>query len=399
MLNHIVIVDDSKAIREALKKFLVELGIEKIDDFSSALTALDYIKETASNIDAVLTDLQMPAMDGLEFVEELGKINYRGGVVIISGMDERIVKLAVDIALSHQIQLVGSVEKPIIQDKLAQQLQRVSQLQRQSPTEVDYLKRRELVKKLEGNELIPYYQPKVNLNSGELIGLEVLCRLDDPIHNKIITPDRFIPVAEKFNLIDLLTEKVIEHALPEFNLFRESFPEVSPSLAINIAPNQLYNNELPNMICSMCERFQVGYENIMIEVTERQLITDNRQLANINRLRIKGFGVSLDDFGAGFTNIRQIRNYPFTEIKLDQGLVKHIATDRVSQVIMEALYGITSEINMSVVAEGIEKIDDYEYMEKQKGIIAQGYLISRPKPIKEIIRWYHAWLKKMPGEA
>lgn len=397
MLNHIVVVDDSEAIRLVLESELKALGVNLVKSFSDAREALGYVKGVSTPIDGVLTDLQMPFMDGLEFIEALGKQRFRGGVVMISGMEERVVKLAVDIALSYQVCLVGSVEKPVERDKLAQQLSRIVQLQGDEPKEIKYLKRRELMDKIRQDKIIAYYQPKVNLHTSELVGLEVLCRIDDPAQQGIIPPDRFIPVAEKFDLADDLTKKVLERSLKEFKLFRDEFPDANVSLAINISPNQLYSDALPHFICDMCERYGVSREKLVVEITERQVITDQRQLANLDRLRLKGFGVSLDDFGSGFTNIRQIKNYPFTEIKLDQAIVQNISTDRISQVILDALAEIAGEYDATVVAEGIETIEDYFYMQKQPGIVAQGYLISRPKPIQELIRWYHAWLKKQSG--
>lgn len=173
MLSHIVVVDDSEAIRLVVENELKELGVRQVECFADARDALNYIKKSTSPVEGVLTDLQMPLMDGLEFIEALGKQRYRGGVVVISGMEERIVKLAVDIALSYQVRLVGSVEKPIASEKLAQQLQRIVQLQGDAPKTIKYLKRRELLESIRQNQVLAYYQPKVNLNTSELVGLDV----------------------------------------------------------------------------------------------------------------------------------------------------------------------------------------------------------------------------------
>ncbi len=397
MLKNVIVIDDSMAMCQFLEASLKNLGIASVTAFDNGPDAIDYVSANMAAVDGVLTDLEMPGMDGLGVMEQLGKMHYRGGLIIVSGMEERIIKLATDIALSLRLHLVGSVEKPINYNKLQQMLGRIILLKGAPPDEPKLIEQRDLTNHIYHNHLLPYYQPQVNLNTGEIHGFEVLCRIDAPNEPEIVSPDRFIPVAEQCGLINKLTEFLMLRALDEFKEIKQALPDVKHKLSINISPPQLYDDTLPDILSDSCDSREVDIQEIVIEVTERQIINERKQLINLNRLRLKGFGLALDDFGAGFTNIRQMKDLPFTEIKVDHGLIKHIANDRISQVILHALEHISSEFGMALVAEGIETIEDYAYMESCKNILAQGFLISRPKPLNEIIRWCHAWQKKQPG--
>jgi len=118
------------------------------------------------------------------------------------------------------------------------------------------------------------------------------------------------------------------------------------------------------------------------------------QLETLNRLRMHGFGISLDDFGVGFTNMNQLRNLPFTEIKIDRSLISHIETDLFSQVVVSSLFNITSKDNLDLVAEGVERPEELVYLRHyRRNLAIQGFLFSRPKPQGEFISWAKDWLK------
>ncbi|MCP5206960.1 MAG: EAL domain-containing response regulator [Hahellaceae bacterium] len=398
MISTAIIAEDSKSLQDLLLHHLEALGVREILCCDNGEDALLAIKGNPSHWECVITDLHMPVMDGLELLEALGNDNYRGGVIIASSLEDRVVQMAVDIALSHKVHLVGSLAKPIDAIELTRLLQKSREIKGFVPLEVKYLKQRELLDSISNNRILPYYQPKVDNRNGQLIGMEVLCRLDCPEEHQVISPDRFIPVAEKFNLIDLLTRQLLEQSLKDYKRLCQSLG-CEPKLAFNISPLQLHNPKFPTAMGDICDRAGIDRGKVIFEVTERQIMSERKQLITLDRLRIHGFGLSLDDFGTGFTNIRQLREFPFTEVKVDRCLIKNISKDRVSQVILRALSSIAQEFNMALVAEGIEELSDYQYIAENFHLIAQGFLISRPKSIDEIIRWHHAWLKTHPIEA
>lgn len=395
-LKRTLVIDDSRAIRELLSAELKNLGVQEVVCFENGATALEYLHENPGKVDGILTDLHMPRMDGLELLHKLGEMNYQGGVIIVSAMEERIVQLAVQIALSLHVHLLGSLEKPINLERLTQLLFRLKQVRGVPARPLELIKKRELIELLEQGHVLPYYQPKIDIRTKRITGVEVLCRLDNPARHEIVTPDRFIPVAHRFGLIDLLTEKLMLKCLQEMSSITDwGTTDQPPGLvSINLLPSQLFNSALPSRCTELCEQIGFDRHRVAFEITERQVLSEPAQLSTLDRLRIHGFGVSLDDFGTGYTNIRQLRELPFTEIKVDQCLIQHIVNDRVSQVVLESLIRIAAELRMSLVTEGIEDIQDYLYLEHAHHVIAQGYLISRPKPLHELKRWMHAWYKE-----
>lgn len=395
MIRTAIIAEDSKSLQDLLVHQLQTLGVQETLCCNNGEEALQAIQANPSHWECVITDLHMPVMDGLELLEALGNGNYRGGVIIASSLEDRVVQMAVEIALSHKVHLVGSLAKPFNTLELTRLLQKSREIKGLVPLEVKYLKQRELLDSISNNRILPYYQPKVDNRTGTLIGMEVLCRLDCPQGHEVITPDRFIPVAEKFDLIDLLTRQLMEQTLKDYKKLCQELG-CEPKLAFNISPLQLHNPKFPTAMGNICDSAGINRGQIIFEVTERQIMNEKKQLITLDRLRIHGFGLSLDDFGTGFTNIRQLREFPFTEVKVDRCLIKNINKDRVSQVILRALSGIAEEFKMALVAEGIEEPSDYNYIAENFHLIAQGFLISRPKSIDEIIRWHHAWLKTHP---
>ena len=116
------------------------------------------------------------------------------------------------------------------------------------------------------------------------------------------------------------------------------------------------------------------------------------QLETMNRLRIRGFDISLDDFGTGFTNIQQLKSLPFTEIKIDRSLITHVESDRFSQVLIDSLIDIAQNQQLDIVAEGIERIEELQYLDRYKhSLLMQGFLISKPKPLTDLVGWIHSW--------
>jgi len=388
-----MVVDDCPSTRALLSIELKRMGVQEVLCFENGLTALQYLQDRPYQVDGVFTDLHMPEMDGLELLHKLGEMNYTGGVFIVSEMEERIVQLAVQIALSLHVHLLGSIEKPIDLERLSQAIFRLKQVRGAPIRPLALVKKRELIRLIEEDCILPYYQPKIDTRTKKVCGVEVLCRLYNPTQNEVVTPDRFIPVAHRYGLIDLLTEKLMFKCLKEI----ASIPDwgapnnASGFISINLLPSQLFNGSLPSHYTNICDQIGFDQKRIIFEITERQVLSEPAQLMTLDRLRLQGFGVSLDDFGTGYTNIRQLRELPFTELKIDQCLIKHIFNDRISQVVLESLIRIATELRMSLVTEGIEDLQDYRYLERTHHVIAQGYLISRPKPLREFAHWMDAW--------
>jgi len=171
------------------------------------------------------------------------------------------------------------------------------------------------------------------------------------------------------------------------------------TLAFNLSPIQLDDLDTPKRLDALFSEHDIQPSQIVIEVTEEWALQSSNQLETLNRLRMKGYGVSMDDFGTGFTNVTQLKHLPFSEIKIDRSFITNIHQDYFSQVIVKTLIDITKEYHYDLVAEGIESHEEYQYLKDlNANMVFQGYLISKPKPKDELIRWFHNWKKMSEAE-
>ncbi|PCK09700.1 MAG: hypothetical protein COA42_02690 [Alteromonadaceae bacterium] len=390
MLKSILIVEDSPSMQLLLKTQVQSLGVHSIACASNGLEALNRIKDENHDFQGIITDLHMPHMDGMEFLNHLADARFRGGVIVASSLGDRVIESAVNLAREKFVRLVGFLNKPIGIDQLSLMIQRIHHINNDDEVS-NALKPRQIVKAIDQSRVIPYYQPKLDCTQNTLKGFELLCRIQMPGETQMVSPNRFIPMAEQSGLIDDLTFNLFGTALQEFTDILKVADDDTLKLSLNLSPNQLFNAKLPKILSTICQQHGIPHSNIILEVTERQILNSDTQISTMDRLRIHGFGVSLDDFGTGFTNIGQLRYQPFTEVKLDQCMVSNIRQDRLAQVILKSMSNITRTLGIDLVAEGVDNIEDYEYISRFEHVQIQGYLLSRPKPKEELIRWIRAW--------
>lgn len=392
-VNKIMVVDDSQAILMVMKAILTELGVTHISCCSDATQALQKIRQAAHQYDAVFTDLNMPEIDGMELIRQLGELKYAGGVAIISEMDNKVINLAADLARQCNAHLIGNITKPVQLSEVDRLLHKLgSFISPLNHTEIP-LNESELLHAISHNQVTPFYQPKVNRSTKHVTSIEVLARIVSEDEGTTLLPHRFIGPAEDLDLINLITFQLFEKATEEFKCIRSELCHPA-RLAFNLSPSQLNDPSCPDKLALILELNRLTPQDIILEITEHLPLESSTQLETMNRLRIRGFEISLDDFGTGFTNLHQLKSLPFSEIKIDRSLVTHVESDRFSQVLIDSLVDIAQNERLSIVAEGVERIEELQYLDRYKhNLLMQGFLICRPKPKKEFIRWIRSWLR------
>lgn len=393
MQIHTLIVDDSKAMLGVMRATLEELGIRKNDCVQSGEEALSLIKKNPNKYQLVFVDLNMPGIDGMEVIRVLASMRFAGGVVIISELNDKIIKLAVDVTRTQRVRLLGSINKPISAEKTFPILQKMKTLHQLNDNRPKQLTKEQIRNAILQDRIVPYFQPMVDNKTGQVSSLEVLARIKLPGVTDAVTADRFISVAEENNLILKITEKMLEAALRDYSRVADEFGK-DCALSINISPIDLNDAKLPEMLLGKIKHHGVDSSKLVLEVTESCAIDNALQLETLSRLRIKGMIIALDDFGTGYTNIHQLKNLPVNKIKIDRSLIFNIAEDRLAQVIVHSLLDIFEELDVNVIAEGIEQPADLDYMNNLPiPLLLQGYIVSKPKAIGEICRWHHSWKK------
>lgn len=395
----ILVLDDESFMLKLLNRVLSNLGYGSITLCDSGRVALEKIAnadaDTVPNV--ILLDLNMPEMDGIEFVRHLVDLHYPGSLILVSGEDERILQTTEKLVRAHKIPILGYLHKPVTSDALAAMLGKWRPPSASVPgTAKKVYSANELRTAIKGGELINYYQPKVAVAGGEVVGVETLVRWRHPTDG-IVFPDQFIGVAEASGLIDDLTQAVFTPAMIQAKAWQEA--RLSLRIAVNVSMDNLASIDFLNFVAEAAAKEGIAPQNVVLEVTESRLMQDTRApLEILTRLRLKRFRLSIDDFGTGHSSLAQLRDIPFDELKIDQGFVHRASMDETLRAIYDASLSLARQLNMEVVAEGVQDREDWDLLLRTGCDLAQGTFVSRPLLPEEIPGWIELWRERVRTE-
>lgn len=396
MIDHstinILVLDDEPFMLKVLAHMLGRLGFKRVATAASGRSALGALN-SANPPDLILCDLNMPEMDGIEFIRKLVEHNYAGSLILFSGEDDRLLQTADKLVRAHQINLLGHLTKPVAPERLWQLLGRwCAPAPKVRQTAPPPLGAHELRRAIANGELLNYYQPKVAVATGRVTGVEALVRWQHPFHG-MLYPDAFIALAEEHELIDALTRTVFCAALAQARRWADDGLELR--MAINVSMSNLNSLDFLDFITDEAARHGIAPQNIILEVTESRLMQDVRApLEILTRLRLKRFLLSIDDFGTGHSSFAHLRDIPFDELKVERGFVHGAFGNPTVRAILEASIGLAKRLGLQVVAEGVEDEADWQFLRQTGCDLAQGYFIARPMPASEFPAWLDQWRRK-----
>jgi diguanylate cyclase (GGDEF)-like protein len=237
----------------------------------------------------------------------------------------------------------------------------------------------ELVKALQGDtpQFICEYQPQIEMASGRVVGLEALIRWDHPAHG-ILTPDRFIGVAEISGLSERITRWVLNEVCLQINRWRRARPNFDVPVSINVAGREMGSTTLPTLVRSALARHDVDPHLVVLEITERTLVKESEINSDVlSELASLGIGLVLDDFGTGYSMLGYLKRMPITALKIDQSFIEGIPGDADSRAIVHAMLAVARHFKLKVVAEGVESLEQVQYMREIGCEFAQGFFYSR----------------------
>ena len=237
--------------------------------------------------------------------------------------------------------------------------------------------RRELTSAFATNALSLVYQPKIDLKTGTLAGVEALIRWSHPELGSI-SPGDFIPLAEESDIIDDLTSWVADRAIAQARAWSDLGFE--GSMALNVSARNLNKVQFPDMLAEICARHRLTADRVVVEITETASQQILKLLDTLTRLRLKGFRLALDDFGIGFSSMAQLQQLPFSELKVDRSFVGKMVEAEDCLIITRAIVNLGHELGLKVVAEGVESADALQRLVELGCDAAQGYHIGRPSP-------------------
>ena len=237
---------------------------------------------------------------------------------------------------------------------------------------------------VEQNELFMLYQPKIALRTGELSGVEALMRWRSAQWG-LLQPTMFIPIAERCGAIDQVTEWGLRDSLRQWVSWRDQ--GVTTDLAFNISALSLRDVHFPDFLQRLCQIEGVPCDRLTLEVTEGATQHVVRLLDTITRFRIKGMSVELDDFGTGFSSLLQLRQLPYTGLKVDIAFIEDAVKDPEARLIVKSVIDLAHGLGLTATAEGVENQATLELLRDLGCDFAQGFFIAAPLEPREIVPW------------
>jgi len=392
----IMVLDDDTFMLKLLSKMLLKQGFTSVSVHDNGRDALSQVDDVETRPDLILLDLNMPEMDGIEFVRYLVERHFSGSLILVSGEDERMLKTTEKLVQAHKIPILGYLHKPVKPDTLIALLNKWSQpAKQQAPKPIKKKYDADAISAaITKKQLVNYYQPKVAVANGEVIGVETLVRWLHP-DDGLVTPDQFIAAAEAHGLINDLTRLVLTGALEQASIWQKSGLELR--VAINVSMDNLASLDFQDLVVELAAKASVPPNKVVLEVTESQLMKDSRiPLEILTRLRLKRFHLSIDDFGTGHSSLAQLRDIPFDELKIDQSFVHRACADETLRAMFDASLALARQLDIEVVvAEGVEDQEDWDFLRRTRCDLAQGNYISLPMQASEFFGWLKDWKKRI----
>lgn len=383
----ILVVDDDEFQLEVIGAQLAALGWQDVLLAQSGEMALEHYERHKQHIDVIICDLSMPVMDGLVLMRHLAQRGFAASFILLSGVHDEILNSAAGLAIAHQLDLLGVMAKPCeperLRDLLASRQPRVTGF---LPQIVDQaLTTQRLQRALAGEEFIPWYQPKVNIVSKKTESVEALARWPQE-SGGMIGPGLFIPAIEAAGLSDALFFSMVRQILHDLADWRRRGMLIKA--AINMSMDTAQNLSMPERLQQLVEAAGLHPHDLIIEVTESKLMAE-RTLAmeTLTRLSMMGFILSIDDFGTGYSSLSQLVDLPFKELKIDASFVQRASTERKAKAILRISLTIGVNLDMGVIAEGVETLEQMEYLRECGCTVAQGYYFSRPLALSACTTW------------
>lgn len=380
MSLNLLVIDDEPEICALVSEIAHDLGYEVHQAQDADTVFRELITFTP---DIIVLDLMMPGMDGVEWLRVLANKVRSAKICLISGSDLRVLNSARRLASAHGLDVHGVFEKPIDLKVLRASLSELI------GGEKAIVEGADIAQAISNGQLTMHYQPVVNLSDRKVYGTEALMRWQHPSRGMLFPAD-FLERALQDGMLQPLTNFALTHAIQSAAVWRQQ--GLLLTVAINVTASCLLDLTLPEQIGDMCNKADLPPEQVLLEVTETEAMRDTKRTMDVLlRMRLRGIGIGIDDFGTGFSSLRELQRMPFSKMKIDKSFVMDMASNRDCRVIVNAIIDLGHNLGLKIVAEGVEDVRAWGLLSEKHCDLAQGHYIAKAMPADSIPSWVQTW--------
>jgi EAL domain-containing protein (putative c-di-GMP-specific phosphodiesterase class I)/CheY-like chemotaxis protein len=390
---HFLVAEGDARLRKSLCDMLGNLGASKITEVPDGQSALNCFQDAyAPAVNIAIVDIGLAGMDGLELIRSLSALNCRARVIMIGALENNLLFTIETMAQAYGLELLGTLSKPVKEQALRELIQHYAPpppLSVSPPAPMFTFA--QVGEGLQARQFEPYFQPKIALETGHIKGLEVFARWIHPEHG-VLGPSSFIDALEENSRIDFLDWCMIEKAVERCRQFQDQSLPVEISL--NVAPETLAHPSFIQQISACVGRHGVLPMYLTFEMPESSVLTNDPSfLERLVRLRMAGYGLAIDDYGTGRSNLQLLARVPFTELKIDRSFVDGASRRRALGTVLSSCLGLARSLDRESCAVGVETRQDWDFLQGLGCTYAQGYHIARPMPADAFPGWIRDWMQ------
>jgi EAL domain-containing protein (putative c-di-GMP-specific phosphodiesterase class I) len=388
---HFLVAEADAAQRRTLVELLGQLGASRVTDVPDGHLALQRLEAgIGPRVDVAVVDLALPGMDGLELLRNLGSLPSGPRLIVTGAQPANLLFSVETLALAFGVDLLGTIAKPVTAVKLKPLLDNYTPAVRlEDCPAAPRFSFQDIGIGLQKRQFEPFFQPKIELATGQVKGLEAFARWRHPEHG-VLGPASFIDALEQNNRVDFLDWSMIELSAERCRWLQDQ--GIPVPISLNLAPETLAHPAFVRQITACIGRHGIMPEYLTFEMPESSVLnTDPNFIERLVRLRMMGFGLAIDDYGTGRSNLQLLARIPFTELKIDRSFVDGASKRRPLGTVLRSCLGLAHSLERMSVAVGVETRQDWDFLQNLGCTYAQGYHIANPMEAAAFPGWLEDW--------
>ena len=382
---HLLVVEDQPFQRRALVRTLQAMGVGQVSEAEDGMQALERLADSARPFDVVITDLDMPTVDGMALMRQIGQLAPEANIILLSAVECELLAAIEWLARVQQLKLAAVLEKPVKAATLmAALLKTVPARPAQAPA-LPVFTLDDIAAALSAGQFEAFLQPKVRIADGAIAGGEALARWRHP-QLGWVPPAAFIPLIEASSLIEPFSLAIVQSLAWAVHWMEQA--GLPGRIAFNASPAWLDQPNMAERVTQTVASLGLPVARLTVEVTEGIAYGNvAAALENLARLRMRGFTLSVDDYGTGFSSLGRLVRSPFSELKLDRSFVSDIEQDTPRWFVVESTISLAKKLGLATVAEGVETALEWELLKAAGCDFGQGYFIAKPMGRSDFMHW------------